>query len=46
MKREVLLTHLTDSLSETFKLCRQWTPVLLKVVTDLDTYIAQLPKYL
>lgn len=33
-----------DNISETFKLCRQWTPVLLKVVTDLDAYVARLPE--
>jgi hypothetical protein len=31
-------------MSETFKLCRQWTPVLLKAVADLDNYIARLPE--
>jgi uncharacterized protein YutE (UPF0331/DUF86 family) len=33
-----------DNISETFKLCRQWTPVLLKAVADLDDYIARLPE--
>ncbi|TSA57509.1 MAG: hypothetical protein D4R39_02260 [Methylophilaceae bacterium] len=33
-----------DNISETFKLCRQWTPVVLKVVTDLDAYVARLPE--
>ncbi|MEI8123011.1 MAG: hypothetical protein WCI20_13275, partial [bacterium] len=32
-----------DSISETFTLCRHWTPVLLKVIADLDDYIARLP---
>ena len=33
-----------DNIAETFKLCRQWTPVLLKAVADRDAYIARLPE--
>lgn len=33
-----------DNISETLKLCRQWTPILLKAVADLDNYVARLPE--
>ena len=33
-----------DNISETFKLCRQWTPVLQKAVTNLVTYVERIPE--
>jgi len=31
-----------DNISETITLCRQWTPVLLQAVRDLDAYVTRI----
>ena len=44
LRNAIAHDYARDSISETFSLCRHWTPVLLKAIADLDDYIARLPE--